>query len=83
MPSVCELVTRTVFNRKTDQVENETSNVSGLIKKNYDAKLSDIEQKYFIISDYNKFTSDILDAKIKQKALIINLIFLISQKILT
>ena len=39
-------------------------------KKLCDAKLSDIERKYFITSDYNKFTSDILDAKIKQKELV-------------
>ena len=44
--------------------------LSGLVKKtNYDAKISKFEGKYFTSSDYNKFASDILDAKIKQKEL--------------
>ena len=29
-------------------------------------KILDIESKYFIITDYNKFTSQTLDVKIKQ-----------------
>ena len=33
MPHVSELVTTTVFNRKTGEVENKTSNVSGFVKK--------------------------------------------------
>ena len=33
------------------------------------AKISEIERKYFATSDCNKFMSDILDAKIKQKEL--------------
>ena len=43
--------------------------VSGLVKKT-DYKKSDTEIKYFNTADYNKFTSDILDAKIKQKELV-------------
>ena len=44
--------------------------LSGLVKKtDYDAKISKFEGKYFTSSDYNKFASDILDAKIKQKEL--------------
>ena len=42
----------------------------------YDSKISDIEGKYFTTSDYNKFTNDILDAKIKKESYLINLIFL-------
>ena len=34
--------------------------------------MSDIEGNYFTTSDYNKFTIDILDAKIKQKELVNN-----------
>ena len=34
------------------------------------AKISDIEGKYFIDFDYNKFTNGIIDAKIKQKELV-------------
>ena len=44
--------------------------VSGLVKKaDYKAKLSDIEKKYFPTSYYNNFTSEIIDAKIKEKEL--------------
>ena len=44
--------------------------LSGLVKKtDYDVKISKFEGKYFTSSDYNKFASDILDAKIKQKEL--------------
>ena len=43
--------------------------VSGVVQKtDYDTKISDIEKKYFIISDYNKLTKEILDAKIKKKS---------------
>ena len=36
----------------------------------YDAKMSGIKGKYVTTSDYTKITSDILDAKIKQKELV-------------
>ena len=39
-------------------------------KADYDAKISDIGKKYFTTSDYNKFTNDILDTKIKNKKLV-------------
>ena len=52
-------------------VKNEILNVDDLVKKaEYDAKISDIESKFFTTSDYNKFTSDILNAKIKEKDLV-------------
>ena len=44
--------------------------VSNLAQKHYDAKILDIESKYFTTADYNKFTSQTLDAKIKQKGLV-------------
>ena len=48
-------------------VKNETLNVSDIVKKtDYDVEIPDIDVKYFTMSDYNKFTNDILDAKIKQ-----------------
>ena len=52
---------------------------SGLVKKTnyYDAKILEIERKYFTNSVYNKLKSDILHAKIKQKNWSTNLIFLI------
>ena len=39
-------------------------------KTDYDAIILEIEEKYFTTSGYNKFTSDILDAKIKLKELV-------------
>ena len=49
-------------------VENKIPNISNLVKKtDSDAEISDIEKKiYFGTSEYNKFTHDILDAKIKK-----------------
>ena len=38
-------------------------------KTDYDAKTLYIESKYFTTADYNKLTSQKLDAKIKQKGL--------------
>ena len=38
-------------------------------KKDYNAKILDIESKYFTTGGYNKFTSQILHRKIKQKGL--------------
>ena len=44
------------------------SELSDLFKKtDYDAKLLEIEEDHFTTSGYNKFTRDILDAKIKKK----------------
>ena len=39
-------------------------------KTDYVAKISDIETKYFTTSDYNKFMSEILNTKIKEKGLV-------------
>ena len=62
------MVTTTVLNTKTKEVDNKILGLSGLVKKiDNDAKISEIEGKYFTASDYNKFTGDILNAKIKQK----------------
>ena len=38
-------------------------------KTDYNAKILDIEYRYFTTADYNKFTSQTLDAKIKQEEL--------------
>ena len=52
-------------------VENKIPDVSNLVKKaDYDAKKLDIESKYFTTADYHKFTSQTLDAKIKQEELV-------------
>ena len=51
-------------------VENKIPNVGDLVKKaDYDAKISEMEKKYFNNTDYNKFISNTLDAKIAQKKL--------------
>ena len=64
-------MTTTVLNTKISEVENKIPSISGLVKKtDYDAKIKNIVGKYFTIADYNKFTSDILDAKVKQKVLL-------------
>ena len=60
------MVTATVLNTKISEFENKIPDVSGLvIKPDNDAKITDIERKYFTTSDYNKFTSDLLVAEIK------------------
>ena len=64
-------MTASVLKTKISEVENKIISVSGLVKKtDYDAKIKDIERKYFSTTDYNKFISDILDVKIKQKELV-------------
>ena len=58
---VSGLVTTAVPNTKTGETENKIPDTSGLVKKmDYNAKISDIEAKYFTTSDYNKFTSEII-----------------------
>ena len=53
------------------RVEHKTPNVGNLVKKkDYDAKALHINSRYFTIADYNKFTSQTLDPKIKQKGLV-------------
>ena len=66
MPGVRSLVTFTVFHPKIGEVENKIPDISGLIKEvNYNAKITDIEANYFTISDYSKFTSEILETNKK------------------
>ena len=40
------------------------------LKTDYDVKISDIKKKHFTSCDYNQFTSNILNAKVKEKELI-------------
>ena len=64
-------MTATVLNTKIGEVENEIPNVNGLVKKQVMMlKYQTLKKKYFTASDYNKFASDILDDKIKQKELV-------------
>ena len=63
--SITNLATTGAFST----VENEMPNVIDSVKKSdYDVKMSEIKSKYFTTSDYNKFTSNTLDAKITQKS---------------
>ena len=63
IPEVSRLVAFTVLNTKLKEGDlvNKTA---------YDAKILGIKKQYFTTSDYNKFTSDALDSKIKQKELV-------------
>ena len=46
-------MTTTILNTNNREVENEISDVTGLVKKtDYNAKISDIEGKYFTTFDY-------------------------------
>ena len=50
------------------RAEHKTPDVGNLVKKkDYDVKILHINTKCFTIADYNKFTSQTLDPKIKQK----------------
>ena len=61
LPSVTALANTSALNA----VKNKIPNVTDLAKKpNCEAKISDIETKYFTTSDYNKFTDKTLDVKI-------------------
>ena len=65
------LVTTTALNTKIGEVEKKKPDVSGLVKKlDFNTKILDNEKKSFTTSDYNKFTKEILDAKIKEKGLV-------------
>ena len=70
IPHTTGLVTTAVLNTKIKEVENKIPDVSGLVRKtDYDVKILDIEKK-FTTFDYNTFTKEILDAKIKEKKLV-------------
>ena len=53
-------------------VKNKILDVSNLVKKktDFDAKILEIESKYFTTANHNKLTSQVLDMKIKQKRLV-------------
>ena len=71
IPDTGGLMTTTVLDTKTGDVYNKVPDVSGLINKIvHNAKTSDIEKKYFTTLNYNKFTTEILDTKIKEKRLL-------------
>ena len=66
IPLINDLATT---NTALTTVENKILNVSDLVKNaDYDAKISEMEKKYFTTSEYNKFTSNTFDAKLAQKS---------------
>ena len=65
------MATTAVLNGKIGEVENKIPNASGLVKKTvYEAKISEIDRKYFTTSGYHKFMGNILHAKVKQNELV-------------
>ena len=77
------LVKKSDYDAYINDIEGKVPSITGLAtrdtqcsnlfkKTDYDAKISDIETEYFTISDYNKFTGEILDVKFKKKELIDN-----------
>ena len=74
IPRIAGLATIAALTAVENKIPN---NVSNLVKKtDYDAKILDIENIYITTADYNKFTSQTLDAKINKKKLLINLLLL-------
>ena len=66
-----KLLKKKDYDAKINEIKGEILSITGLVKKTvYNTKISDIEFKYFITSDYNKFMSNVLDTKIKEKKLV-------------
>ena len=64
-------MTPTALDTKIKEFDNKVLHLSGLVKKaDYDTKISEIEKNICNTSDYNTFTSDLLDAMIKGKKLV-------------
>ena len=56
-----------VPNIKIKEGDNKIPDLKSLVnKRDYNAKISKIEWKYFTASDYHKFTSEKHDKEIKQ-----------------
>ena len=67
MPRISGLATTAVLTA----VENKIPDVSNLVKKtDYDAKISEIENKCITTAEYNKFSKDIVANNIKSKNLV-------------
>ena len=61
-------MTATILNTKIKVVDSKIPDLSGLVRKtDYDAKISEIDGKYFTTSSYNKLMGNIVDVKIKLK----------------
>ena len=63
-PDKSGIVTTTVLNIKIKGTDKKIPDLSGFANKiNYAVKISKIEGKYFLTSDFNKFTSNIFHVK--------------------
>ena len=68
IPEGSSLVTTTVLNTNTIEIKNKIPVVSDLVNTtDYDTKMSEIKRKYITSSDHNKFTKEVIDARMKQK----------------
>ena len=65
-PSISGLTT----NAALTAVKNKIPDVSNLVKKTDYAEILDIKSKFFTTADYNRFSNEKLDLKIKQKQLV-------------
>ena len=64
-------MTIAIINTKISKVKCKIPVASDLVRKtNYENKILEMERNYFTTSNYNKFTSDKLHARIKQKELV-------------
>ena len=56
---------------RVNTVENKIPNVNDIVKKtDFDIKILDIQSNYFVTSNYNKFTNEIVNARKKEKDLV-------------
>ena len=68
IPHVIGLVITNFPKTKIKEDDNKILDLKGLFnKRDYDAKISEIEWKCFTASHYHKFTSEKHDTKMKQK----------------
>ena len=59
-------MTATVLSTKIVEVDNKIPDHTGLVNKtDHNAEILEIEGKYMTTFDYNKCSSDIIDARIK------------------
>ena len=71
MTVITNVITAAALTAALTAVRNNIPDVSNLFKNvGYIEKIKYIEKKYFTTSDCNKFTNDVLDAKIKNKKIL-------------
>ena len=64
-------ILKTEYDTDKLSLEKKKPKLSGLVEKtDYNAKIIELESKYFATADYQKVTSETLEAKIKQKRLV-------------